>query len=571
MAGLCPDRVGARADGAGGSRGRSGAGTGRTDPGRHVGPVDPRHLLRRDPPHRGLQCVPGRRHRRRDADDAGGLRRRAAREDAVDVDPGLDARQLGDRRRQPDRDGARCAARRPARSHRGRHPAGRGLPARRHDERAWQRHRRSDDAVPRQREPVDAERSDLDRDALQQRIDRDRQPGGLAAQCRLRQGSGVRVRPGDVDRLHAARQPGVGGAGARRFCADPPRRQVLRRENRRRPAGLGRPQQGLDSAGRRAAAPAREPDRRDERQPQAAAALLVLPERQEGRRHHDRRRPRQRRHRRPLRPVQGAQPGQLLGRELGVRARHVLRLSVDPADRCAGRAVHGRRFRGRSARDHRLRRLHRVVAAGHLRPAGAGVAGAVPERRPAAHAAPPLHRVERLEQRRRGAAVQGHATGHLVLLLAAELGCRRARDVHRIGDADALHEAGRQLRRRLHGGHADDRRVRPDLSEDDRHAARPRGRRRGLLRRLHRQRTHRHRAVRRRRCGRHVGARARRADRLGQADADLARRPQCVELRRDRVQRRHAELHSDEGCVGERPAGHAAAALRQRAAARADA
>ena len=138
------------------------------------------------------------------------------------------------------------------------------------------------------------------------------------------------------------------------------------------------------------------------------------------------------------------EPGRLLGRELGVRARHVVRLSVDPADRCAGRrstrptvsrsactstpaAPTSRRRRCRPPTTSRCRSGWRSSRA----------AGA------AAHAAPPLHRVERLEQRRPGAAVQGHAPGHLVLLLAAELGRRRARDVHRLGDADALHAAGR--------------------------------------------------------------------------------------------------------------------------------
>ena len=42
------------------------------------------------------------------------------------------------------------------------------------------------------------------------------------------------------------------------------------------------------------------------------------------------------------------------------------------------------------------------------------------------------------------------------------------------------------------------------------------------------------------RCGRRVRARARRADRLGAADADLAGRRNCVELRRDWLERRHA-------------------------------
>ena len=55
-----------------------------------------------------------------------------------------------------------------------------------------------------------------------------------------------------------------GRAGARRHAADPLRRSVLRRRGRRSAARLGRPRQGRDPAGRRAAAAAREPDPPDE-------------------------------------------------------------------------------------------------------------------------------------------------------------------------------------------------------------------------------------------------------------------------------------------------------------------
>ena len=70
------------------------------------------------------------------------------------------------------------------------------------------------------------------------------------------------------------------------------------------------------------------------------------------------------------------------------------------------------------------------------------------------------------------------------------------------------------------------------LPVHDRHAARPRARRRGLLRRVHREHAH-----RRRRATPAsdaivaVGAGARRARRLGAADADLARRPQRLVVR----------------------------------------
>ena len=100
-----------------------------------------------------------------------------------------------------------------------------------------------------------------------------------------------------------------------------------------------------------------------EPRPQAAAALLVLPARREGGRGDDRRRPRQRRHRRALRPVQGAEPGRLLGRRLGVRARHLLRLSQLAAHRCARpRPTTPTGFEVGAPSDDQLRELHAGVA-----------------------------------------------------------------------------------------------------------------------------------------------------------------------------------------------------------------
>ena len=71
-----------------------------------------------------------------------------------------------------------------------------------------------------------------------------------------------------------------------------PERPLLRRQRRRRPAGLAQHVQDRDPSGRRAAAPAREPDRDDGAGPEAVAALLVSPARREGRDRDDRRRPR---------------------------------------------------------------------------------------------------------------------------------------------------------------------------------------------------------------------------------------------------------------------------------------
>ena len=116
-----------------------------------------------------------------------------------------------------------------------------------------------------------------------------------------RPGRRLHLRPRPLGRLHAPGQPRLVGGRARqrrrREPADPLRRPLLRRQARGRPARLGRPQQGRDPAGRRAAAPADQPDRADERGPQAAAAVLVPAARREGGGGDDRRRSRQRRHR----------------------------------------------------------------------------------------------------------------------------------------------------------------------------------------------------------------------------------------------------------------------------------
>ena len=83
---------------------------------------------------------------------------------------------------------------------------------------------------------------------------------------RRRPGGRVHLRPRALGRLHAPGQPGVGRPEARRPRAaeHPPGRPLLRRQGRRRPARLGRPGPLRRAAGRRAAAPAREPDHRDE-------------------------------------------------------------------------------------------------------------------------------------------------------------------------------------------------------------------------------------------------------------------------------------------------------------------
>ena len=218
------------------------------------------------------------------------------------------------------------AARRPARAdqHRG-HTLCERLPAGRHVRRA----RRPGSSARRSSStgrPTSTRSSGADgrRHAVLQRRHRHGQPGGDAAQRRLerRPGGGVHLRPGPLDRLHAPGQPGLGRPGARRR-AGPIRSNDLFYGN----AAVDPQPDWVDL--NKVAIPQADEQQRllanlivdDEPRPQAAAALLVLPARREGGRGHDRRRPRQRRHRRPLRPVQGAEPARLLGRRLGVRPR----------------------------------------------------------------------------------------------------------------------------------------------------------------------------------------------------------------------------------------------------------
>ena len=111
---------------------------------------------------------------------------------------------------------------------------------------------------------------------------------GLQRRTRRR----LHLRPRPLDRRDAPGQPRLVGRRARqlggREPADPLRRSLLRRQDRGCAARLGRSQQGRHPSGRRAAAPAHQPDRADEPGPEAAAAVLVPAPRQEGGRGDDR-------------------------------------------------------------------------------------------------------------------------------------------------------------------------------------------------------------------------------------------------------------------------------------------
>ena len=169
------------------------------------------------------------------------------------------------------------------------------------------------------------------------------------------------------------------------------------------PGRLRRPEQGRHSAGRRAAAPAGQPDRVHERRPQAAAAVLVSPARGEGGRRHDRRRSRQQRNDRPFQHLQRgtARAGCSVDNWECVRATSYIYPEHADHER-AGRR-HSRRRASRSACTSRraaelgLQQLHAGVARRGLRDAvGARSRRIVPGRCPPEDQPHALHRVERL-------------------------------------------------------------------------------------------------------------------------------------------------------------------------------
>ena len=134
-------------------------------------------------------------------------------------------------------------------------------------------------------------RRDAGRHALLRRALADRQPGRDAARRRRRPGRRLHLRPRALGGLHPPGQPGLGRAGARRHTRRSAPTTSSSAPSRRHPARLGRPRQGRDPAGRRAAAPAREPDRGDEPDRMPLPRFWYLPARREGRGRHDRRRP----------------------------------------------------------------------------------------------------------------------------------------------------------------------------------------------------------------------------------------------------------------------------------------
>ena len=240
--------------------------------------------------------------------------------------------------------------------------------------------------------------------------------------------------------------------------------------------------------------------------------------------------------------LQRREPGRLLGRRLGVRARHLLHLSRtrrSPTRQAAAYDAAG--LRGRrctstpTARNFTPASLDQALR----RPAGATSRRDVPERAGAdAPTAPTASPGATGRSQPKVELDHGIRLDTNYYYWPPELGRRTARAVHRLGHADALRRPRRHDDRRLPGGDADDRRVGPDLPVHDRHAARP-GARPARATTAPSSPTCTPTAPARVGLGRdrRLGAGARRAGRLGAPDARLARRPQRLLVRRHRLER----------------------------------
>ena len=215
-----------------------------------------------------------------------------------------------------------------------------------------------DDAVPRHRQPLLAQRRHRGRDALLQRHRQHGAAGRDAAQRRdataARSRRSPSTSPGRSSPPARATRPGPARTGT---GPTPNRseRPVLRRCHHR----LGQPRQGAHPAGRRAAAAARQPGR-----PSCAAtgcrcrgsgtsrathkAVVVATGDDHGTGGT----------RRAFQHLRGGQPGRLLGGEVGVPTLHVVRLPEHPDDQHAGGVVPRPGLRGRPPPGERLRQLH---------------------------------------------------------------------------------------------------------------------------------------------------------------------------------------------------------------------
>ena len=178
-----------------------------------------------------------------------------------------------------------------------------------------------------------------------------------------------------------------------------------------------------------------------------------------------------------------------------------------------------------------------------LHDAALAVRGEVHERARARHGADALRGLERLGVTAEDRARARDPAGHELLPLPGILDRDEARLHDRLRHSHAVRRPRRQPDRRVPGGHADDRRVRPGLPGHGQHAPRQGARARGLLRDLHREHAHRPGVVAGLRRDRRVGPGPLACRSSARADAHVARRPRGLRLPLDRLERRHAELH----------------------------
>ena len=184
---------------------------------------------------------------------------------------------------------------------------------------------------------------------------------------------------------------------------------------------------------------------------------------------------------RPLQPALRRQPGGLLGRELGVSARHLVHVPADAASPMR-RPRRSMRRASKSActstpsclTDFTLARSTRLLHRTDSR-TSTSVTPILP--------APVTKRHHCIvwSDWATGAKVQlanGIRLDTTYYYWPRRLGADRPGSLHRLGDADALCRSRRHADRRLPGRHADDRRVGPAISVHGRHAARSRHRRR---------------------------------------------------------------------------------------------
>ena len=351
-----------------------------------------------------------------------------------------DADRLGAGGRQPDRDAARPAARRPARPDRRRLDL---CPTRT----CWSTPRPDRAPASSARRSSSTARPTATRSSGAQAIATlysdadhgDREPRRHAAERRLqrRPGGGVHLRPRPLGRLHAPGQPGLGRAESATARRRSQRSAPTTSSSAPRPATSQPDWVDLNKV----AIPQADEQQRllanlieqMNLETQAAAAVLVPAREAEGRRGHDRRRPRQRRHGRPVRPVRVA------------TARRAARSPTGSA--CAARptSTRARRsrdaqaadlpepgLRDRAARDHQLRELDA------RRSSRTSTRASSPPSRPSYPSVPApadqphaLHRLERLGDPAEGRAGARHPPRHQLLLLAGGLGPGPPGHVHR--------------------------------------------------------------------------------------------------------------------------------------------